>query len=339
MKKLFTILIATFVAQTSFSQLADFENLTFPSGVNYWKGIPGSAGDSVFSTGSPTNNISLINKNDSSSGINFWSGWAYSKGKDSLSTSYDTSDCNAFPAIGYNNSNNYAVAYQSWDDYYNRIRLNLTKTAPNYYYLTGFYITNSTLAYRSMQNGDGFAKKFGGITGNDADYFKVRFTGWKQGLPLNDTFDFYLADFRDANNANDYIVKDWTLVSLPTTFYLTDSLTYVLESSDIGGFGMNTPAYFCVDNFVIDKLGSVNDVSQNTTIKIYPNPINNEFQISNTSTEAMKFSIMNLNGQTIYTNELIGNNSMKINSEKWSKGVYVIKIQQGQHQFYQKIIK
>jgi hypothetical protein len=46
-----------------------------------------------------------------------------------------------------------------------------------------------------------------------------------------------------------------------------------------------------------------------------------------------------LNGQLIYTNELTGNNSMKINSENWSKGVYLIKIQQGQNQFYQKIIK
>jgi hypothetical protein len=74
-------------------------------------------------------------------------------------------------------------------------------------------------------------------------------------------------------------------------------------------------------------------------MKIYPNPINNEFQMTNTSTEAMKLSIFNLNGQLIYTNELTGNNSMKINSENWSKGVYLIKIQQGQNQFYQKIIK
>jgi len=101
---------------------------------------------------------------------------------------------------------------------------------------------------------------------------------------------------------------------------------------------INTPTYFCIDNVIMTP-SSVSDLSKNSSIKIYPNPINNEFQIANTSTEAMKFSILNLNGQLVFEDKLIGNNSMKINSEKWSKGVYVIKIQQGQHQFYQKIIK
>ena len=60
MKKLFTFLFATMVAQTCFSQIAGFENLTFPAGTNYWKGVPGSAGDSVFSTSMSNNTISFI---------------------------------------------------------------------------------------------------------------------------------------------------------------------------------------------------------------------------------------------------------------------------------------
>jgi hypothetical protein len=332
MKKLFTILIATFVAQTSFSQLADFENLTFPSGKNYWKGNTGVAGNTSFQSG----NFSFRNQNDTSSWGDYWSGWAYSKGKDSITTSYDTSDCNAFPAIGFSASNNYAVAYQSFDDLNNHIGINGYPGST----LAGLFITNSTITYRSMQNGGLFgAKKFGGATGNDADFLKVRFMGWHNGMPINDTVDFYLADFRDANNANDYIIKDWTFVNL-TKLGNADSLTYKLESSDVGGFGMNTPAYFCVDNIIMTPSTiSIKDISQNTSIKIYPNPINNEFQIANTSTEAMKLSILNLNGQLVFEDKLIGNNSMKINSENWSKGVYVIKIQQGQNQFYQKIIK
>ena len=66
---------------------------------------------------------------------------------------------------------------------------------------------------------------------------------------------------------------------------------------------MNTPAYFCIDNIKMNVAQSVNQLSQNSLIKIYPNPINNEFQMTNTSTEAMKLSIFNLNGQLIYTNE------------------------------------
>jgi len=334
MKKLFTFLFAIFVAQTSFSQLADFENLTFSSGKNYWKGNTGVAGNTSFQSG----NFSFRNQNDTSSWGDYWSGWAYSKGKDSMSTSYDTSDCNAYPAIGFSASNNYAVAYQSFDDLNNHIVINSMPTNP--YFLAGLFITNSTITYRSMQNGDFVAKKFGGITGNDADFLKVRFMGWANGLPINDTVDFYLADFRDANNANDYIIKDWTFVNL-TKLGNADSITYYMVSSDNTATTpsyINTPTYFCIDNVIMTP-SWVSDLSQNSSIKIYPNPINNEFQISNTSTEAMKFSILNLNGQLVFEDKLTGNNSMKINSENWSQGVYLIRIQQGQNQFYQKLIK
>ena len=39
-------------------------------------------------------------------------------------------------------------------------------------------LTNATYAALSMQNGDSFAKKFGGTTGNDADLFGVTLRGF-----------------------------------------------------------------------------------------------------------------------------------------------------------------
>ena len=337
MKKLILFSFMLFaITKASIGQYADFQNITFSSGKNYWKGNLGVAGDFSFnSVNSNADSVTFINRNDTSSSGDYWSGWAYSKIKDTVSVAYDTSDCAAF--CNYDTSVNiYATAYQSWNDYYNRIRF---YNQSNKYDFFGMYITNSTFTYRSMQNGDFVAKKFGGVTGNDPDYFKIRFFGWRQGNPITDTFDFYLADLRDANNANDYIIKDWTYAEFPNTYYSADSISYILESSDNGPFGMNTPAYFCIDNIYLNYLRSVSELTQNSAIKIYPNPINNKFQISNTSTDPMKFSILNLNGQLVLEDKLIGNNSMKINSENWSKGIYVIKIQQGQNQFYQKIIK
>jgi hypothetical protein len=37
----------------------------------------------------------------------------------------------------------------------------------------GVYVTNTTYAYNSMRDGDMFAKKFGGPTGNDPDWYKL----------------------------------------------------------------------------------------------------------------------------------------------------------------------
>jgi hypothetical protein len=57
--------------------------------------------------------------------------------------------------------------------------------------------------------------------------------------------EFYLADFR---NGKSLIVKDWTYVDL-SSLKLVDRIKCTLTSSDNGDYGMNTPGYFCIDNF------------------------------------------------------------------------------------------
>jgi len=119
----------------------------------------------------------------------------------------------------------------------------------------GLYLTNSTYAYLSMLEGDGFAKKFGGASGNDPDFFKVTIRKYLNGELGTDSVEFYLADFRFANNSQDYIVNDWTYVDL-TPLGNVDYLEFSLASSDIGTFGINTPTYFCVDNVTTSDLPS-----------------------------------------------------------------------------------
>jgi len=101
-----------------------------------------------------------------------------------------------------------------------------------------------------MKYGDGFGKKFGGVTGMDSDWFRLTITGWYQGNPIADSVNFYLADFRSPDTTQHYILKSWAFVDL-LPLGNVDSLTFILNSSDTaGGFGMNTPAYFALDNFM-----------------------------------------------------------------------------------------
>jgi Domain of unknown function (DUF4465) len=109
-------------------------------------------------------------------------------------------------------------------------------------------VTNTTYAALSMRDGDSFAKKFGGPTGNDPDFFKLTITGLGAGNTILGSVDFYLADFRFANNAQDYILSSWTEVNVSTLGAATQKLQFALTSSDNGMFGMNTPAYFAIDN-------------------------------------------------------------------------------------------
>ena len=111
-------------------------------------------------------------------------------------------------------------------------------------------ITNTTYAALSMVHGDDFAKKFGGETGDDPDFFLLTIEGVDAADSSVGTVEFYLADFRFADNSKDYIVEDWTTVDLSAISAAVE-LKFSLTSSDVGSFGMNTPTYFAADNVLL----------------------------------------------------------------------------------------
>ncbi len=111
-------------------------------------------------------------------------------------------------------------------------------------------ITNTTYAALSMRDGDAFAKKFGGLSGNDPDYFKLIITGLDTGGTPVGSVEFYLADYRFEQNELDYIVSAWTTVDLGS-LAAARRLSFALESTDVGPFGINTPTYFALDNLVL----------------------------------------------------------------------------------------
>ncbi len=325
MKKIITLLAAVFSLQVAQSQIINFEDLTVPVG-GYWKGQAPIPKDSGFQS-----NVGFfVNSWDTSYG-GFWSGWGFSNRKDSVSLSYATNELAAIAANGHNNSNNYAVAYQSYDPAKNLFRL------PTEYQMGWAYLTNTTIAYRSMQLGDGFAKKFGGITGNDPDFFKVQFTGWYNGIAKTDTVDFYLADYRDTNSSNDYIIKDWTICNL-SALGKCDSITYVLRSSDTSAFGMNTPAYFCMDDIQMIFTG-VEELNSTSLISIFPNPFNEYIIISNRENESLKAELITIDGKTIHAIHVNQHEETRLLTSSLPHGFYAIRITQGDHIYVQTIVK
>lgn len=114
--------------------------------------------------------------------------------------------------------------------------------------LTSIDITNSTYAALSMKNGDQFAKKFSAA---DKDYLKVWIRGFYSGK-VKDSIEVYLANFQSSNPSEHFIQKDWKNVDL-TKLNTSDSITFEMESSDNGQFGMNTPGFFALDNLKFIK--------------------------------------------------------------------------------------
>jgi hypothetical protein len=87
----------------------------------------------------------------------------------------------------------------------------------------------------------------------DPDWFKVTVAGISETGDTTGIINFFLADFTGENN---YIVNDWRWLDLSSLGEIT-KLRFSLSSSDIGAWGMNTPAYFCIDQLNHQDLAPV----------------------------------------------------------------------------------
>ena len=104
-----------------------------------------------------------------------------------------------------------------------------------------------------MQTGDSFAKKFGGPSGNDPDFFRVSLNGFDGLNGLGNSVGAVtvdLADFTFANNSQDYILSSWLNVDL-SSIANARSVSLSWSSSDVGAFGINTPTYVALDNLTL----------------------------------------------------------------------------------------
>lgn len=220
----------------------------------------------------------------------FWvSGFAYSNMKDSITSGY-MNQYAAKTAAGYNNSTIYTVAYGQT----NTVHLRGAALGKP---VKGVYLTNSTYAYNSMRDGDFFAKKFGGVSGNDTDWFKLTIKGYLKDTLGKDSVDFYLADFRNADNTKDSILKYWKWADLQSLGPV-DSLQFSLSSSDNGAFGMNTPAYFCMDDLTTyETFTGIAAAKAMSVAKVYPNPAVNELFVDVKDNSVRLIAVYDMSGR------------------------------------------
>ena len=176
-------------------------------------------------------------------GFEVWSGFSYSNVDDPTTPGPE----NQYAAAAGGGGGNYVIGF---DDAFSSEQKDVI-TLSNPSWISGFFVTTTTYAALSMRDGDAFAKRFGGIDGADPDWFLLTITGHDRGGQEIDAVEFYLADFRSDDPAQDYIVIDWTWVDTSSLGADVSSLQFSLASSDNGPFGMNTPAYFAMDHVVV----------------------------------------------------------------------------------------
>lgn len=258
---LFCLLSTPIIAQTT----ADFENIEL-GGSEF---LNGSEGVTSYTSG----NVALPISYFDDPMFPFWFGWSISQVQDTVTAGFGNQYASN-TGSGFGDSDTYAVSF-SLDTSF----LELTGDARGEV-VSGFYVTNGTYATLSMRNGDGIAKRFGGETGDDPDFFLLTIEAVLDDEISANKIEFYLADYRFADNSQDYIVSDWTYVDA-STLGPADQLIFTLSSSDNNSAGMLTPAYFCLDNVITsDGTVNVNERSLSAEAKLYPNPAQQHLQVS-----------------------------------------------------------
>ena len=305
---------------------SSFEEMNLPVDT-FWNGndLSGKFEDGPFS---------FECKYDTSYG-GYWSGgFALSTMRDDITGNY-TNLYSAIPGGAYDNIT-YAIVQ-------NNSVFDLNENSG--VYIKNIKITNSTYAYYSMKYGDAFAKKFGGDTGNDPDFFKLRIYGIpsiiltsREDIDSSNYMDIYLADFRFDTNEEDYIVDDWINVDIVDSLGYVKGLAFELISSDNGAYGMNTPAFFALDAIEYDLISGTSEQDNNMTIEIYPNPASSYININTYYDDSeFNYQIIDISGKVMIKG--IVRNEKMINLGGLKPGSYFISIYDGKHQMVKKVIK
>jgi len=282
------------------AQVVDFEEYNLNQDT-FLNGADGSMGFEV-------GNIFLPNSYDDTWGS--WSGWAISTMTDTVTPGFNN-QYSSISGSGYAGSNTYATTFVSGES------IITTDYGSSPGEIIGFYINNATYTYLSMKDGDDFAKKFGGENGTDPDYLYVSIKG-----NSSDSIIFYLADFRSANPEEDYIIKDWTYVSIEG-LPQSNTISFQLYSSDNGAFGMNTPGYFCIDD-INQIIGTAVAEETEAQFTLYPNPASDQVYLD-FEFQVKELSLYDIHGRKHHSRKQL-QGIVSLDLAQLETGIYIIDV-------------
>ena len=147
-------------------------------------------------------------------------------------------------------SNTFAVMY-GYQDSYNTSYMSkpyFTLSSPKN--VSSMYICNSSYAYGVMKYGNKFGNTGTAVSLESAKgWFKVTATGYRQD-GTTQTVERYLCDYRDGSSTYKTLSTTWEEWRLGLTNVV--KVEFNFEGSDTGAYGLNPPAYLCIDNITIN---------------------------------------------------------------------------------------
>ncbi len=309
MKRIFFSASFLIFSFTITAQSVDFESFNLP--------LDTFNNGSDLSGGFTENEMFFFNSYDSAFG-GFWDGFSISTMRNDTTAGIGNQYSSI--TVGGYLSGAYAVAYPPFSG-----DLDITLSLPTdvTFYWEGLRITNSTYAYLSMLNGDGFAKKFGGLDGTDPDFFRLKMF-LLEDTTILDSAEFTLADFTFSDSLDDYIVDSWIHMDLsgwPAPNALTTSIAFELSSSDVSFGFINTPTYFCLDAIEYSITTSITEEETSEDLRAFAN--GKSIQIS--STQSGVYEVYNMNGQLVVSGKA-NSGQTSVSMSRYTSGAYLVKL-------------
>lgn len=257
-----------------------------------------------------------------------WSGFSISTMTDTLTPGW-SNQYSAYTGGGFNSST-YGVYYPFLGE---GIQLFAESSEP-----LSLMITNTTYAALSMRDGDGYGKKFGdtlnadGVVDgtNGGDFFKVWIIGSYSGFKT-DSIEFYLADYRFAEDSLDYIIDEWVELDL-TPIGFVDRIDFRFESSDTNEYGIRTPMYFAMDDFTYNAYAGLKETDLN--LSVFPNPMSDILYVSG---DHGTIEISDMSGNILRS--MTVNESQSIDVSDFPYGIYLMKLSNSKGSAVRKLVK
>jgi hypothetical protein len=314
MRRFTLLLVALFVGAVVRAQTtATFEVLPLAHADTFYTNYTASGTDVGFNNGLA--HFPCVY--DTSWGGVWSSGFAYSNMTDTITSGF-TNQYSAKAGKGYAGSEKYVVAYGS------RNQVKLMGAAMGHP-VKGCYITNNTYAFNSMRDGDMFARKF-----RNGDWFRITARGYYNGVMKPDSTYIYLANYLFPDTTNNYIQRNWIWWDLEPLGKV-DSIEFQLASTDVGAWGMNTPAYFCMDDFTTYETFDTTTppVMVPTTtagnIRVYPIPASNTLNVDLPDDAAITMTISDMSGRVVARIDRASQHT-SIDTAPLATGMYVLHI-------------
>lgn len=318
MKKIYSLVSTMLATASLYAQFTtiDFENLVLPAADTFYVGADGAGGFS-------SEGVLFKNSYEEFSWGYSWGGFAYSNMTDATTPGFGN-QFSAIPGEGANNSEKYAI-YTNSD----------TLIFPYSAVFGDVKITNTTYAYYAVKDGDdGNTVPFVKGPFEEGDFFMVTLYGWDMNVNLVDSVEVYLADYLSTDANDHYVLDTWTSFNL-SALDGSKYVTFKIQSSDVGPWGMNTPAYFALDDLEFNLM--VNSIAENTPLEVavFPNPTVDILHIK--SDEKLEVTVYSAAGRVIQTKSISGSGSIDLSSQE--SGVYFLRLQGTSGQSVQRVIK